>query len=83
MVVATERRPAAAYYEVARWLGDAWFEKPTPKAGKLVVILGRDGVETRWHVDNLTASRMAEWAHGEPGLACLKVVPYDRRTVTP
>lgn len=77
------QRPADAYYELARHLGEPYFLAPTPQVGQLLVIIGRDGVETRWHLTPLQASRTAEWVHDQPGLALLKRMAYDRRGRTP
>lgn len=79
----TPRAPAEAYYEVARWLGADYFTGPTPQAGRLVVVVGCDGVETRWHLTNADAVRFTDWCWDKPHLAMLRSVPYDRRQVTP
>lgn len=75
--------PGEAYFEMARHLGETYFTEPTPIAGQLLVIMGRDGVETRWHLTNLQASRTADWVHNQPGLACVRRIRFDPRNVTP
>lgn len=75
--------PAEAYELMAEHLGEEYFTRPTPVAGQLLVVMGRDGCETRWHLTNLEASRTADWIHDQPGLACLRRIRYDPRGVTP
>lgn len=77
------QRPAEAYYEVARWLGEAYFKAPAPQAGRLVVVVGIDGAETRWHLTNAQAVRLTEFCHGKPHLAVLRSIPFDPRRMTP
>lgn len=76
------RPPAEAYYEVANWLGDAFFTSSAPESGTQLIVMGRDQVETVWRLDGLTASRMAEWVHSQPGLAVLSRCKFDRDGLT-
>lgn len=75
--------PADAFYDIAAWLGDEAMMAPWPDLGARLKVIGRDGVETQWHLDRLTASRLVEWIHDQPGLACIAYCRYDTRAQTP
>ena len=73
----SEAAPGEAYYEIAAFLGEDYFLRPTPEAGRLVTIAGRDGVVTRWHVDMATSLRLIQYARDCPEMAPIESIPYN------
>lgn len=60
--------PAAAYYEVARMLGDDYFASPPPSIGVEFTVEGRDGKPTVWCLAEQVAVRLRQIVYRSPFL---------------
>lgn len=73
------RAPAECYYEIAAFLGEDWFLRPPALVGQMVSVAGRDAVETRWHLDRSTATKLIQHVHNCPDMAFMGSLPFDQR----
>lgn len=70
------RAPADAYFEVAAWLGDAYFLAPPPQSGRIVEVYGRDRAVTTWYLTLSRSQALVDWCRAMPGLAVKSCVDY-------
>lgn len=70
------QRPADAYYEMQSILNPKWFLRPPPKQGTVVVVVGKDGIDTEWAMSFEVAAALKPHVLACPGLRWVSSTPY-------
>lgn len=54
------RRPADAYFEMVELVGESYLSLPPPSKGKVLTVVGKDGVTTEWWVTDAHGHELVE-----------------------